>query len=371
MPAPRVPRGNIPARVARRASRSSPRRRSRARAAARARARAHLLGFLRLIPPPGAPRARPRQATFDDLDSLESGHAREYVPAELLNPPLPGAVGGPGVDTKRRWVHCRVTRRDKTRFEMRTEVGGVFMLSAALDRKRGCFYISSYEQFPEWGPGSAGGTPKFVAVLTRETADGAEQSAASGAFRLRLCGAAAVAAAGGGGGGKALGARASALGVGALGPPLASMSHSVTHLKQAGADMRSLSVSMPEIRFGNAHYLYGQPAPGGAPAPPPPPGVGRQLTLRNRLPEWNEQWNCLYLKFNRGRVKESSSKNFLVYDAAVLDGAPHIDGRAAGTDDAILQFGKVAPGTFVLDFRAPISALQAFGIALSAFAFKI
>ena len=38
------------------------------------------------------PRARPRQATFDDLDSLESGHAREYVPAELLNPPLPGAV---------------------------------------------------------------------------------------------------------------------------------------------------------------------------------------------------------------------------------------------------------------------------------------
>ena len=242
------------------------------------------------------------------MTSIRSSRAtREYVPAELLNPPLPGAVGGPGVDTKRRWVHCRVTRRDKTRFEMRTEVGGVFMLSAALDRKRGCFYISSYEQFPEWGPGSAGGTPKFVAVLTRETADGAEQSAASGAFRLRLCGAAAVAAAGGGGGGKALGARASALGVGALGPPLASMSHSVTHLKQAGADMRSLSVSMPEIRFGNAHYLYGQPAPGGAPAPPPP-GVGRQLTLRNRLPEWNEQWNCLYLKFNRGRVKESSSR---------------------------------------------------------------
>ena len=46
-------------------------------------------------------------------------------------------------------------------------------------------------------------------------------------------------------------------------------------------------------------------------------------------------------------------------------------GRPAGTDDAILQFGKVAPGTFVLDFRAPVSALQAFGIALSAFAFKI
>ena len=66
-------------------------------------------------------------------------------------------------------------------------VGVLFMLSAALDRKRGCFYISSYEQFPEWGPGSAGGTPKFVAVLTRETADGAEQSAASGAFGAAMC----------------------------------------------------------------------------------------------------------------------------------------------------------------------------------------
>ena len=98
-----------------------------ARARRRSRARARIFSDSSASSrPPGAPRARPRQATFDDLDSLESGHAREYVPAELLNPPLPGAVGGPGVDTKRRWVHCRVTRRDKTRFEMRTEVGGAF-----------------------------------------------------------------------------------------------------------------------------------------------------------------------------------------------------------------------------------------------------
>lgn len=357
-----------------------------------------------------------RENSFDDFDSLESGHAREYVPAELLNPPAAGARGGPGVDTKKRWIHCRVTRRNKTHFEMRDEASGAFMLSAVLDKKRGCFYISSYEHdAPDGGAAASSGgdaagssmRSSCVALLARNAAPvadsgGAAKGAAAGPFHLRLCGEAALAADAGSagaasssdGGGPPPGV-AAALGVSNLGPPIASARHSVTHLKEAGADMRELAVSMPEIRSDGAHYLHGPAArrpswgnsadgsggaaggagaggSGGGGSASPPGYDGRRLSLRNRLPEWNPQWGCLYLKFNRGRVKESSSKNFLVYDSAVLDGAPHVNGgKPAGPDDAVLQFGKVASGTFVLDFRAPVGALQAFGISLSAFAFKI
>ena len=38
--------------------------------------------------------------------------------------------------------------------------------------------------------------------------------------------------------------------------------------------------------------------------------------------------------------------------------------------EALMQFGKQRHKTFALDFRHPISALQAFGIALSAFGFR-
>ena len=62
-------------------------------------------------------------------------------------------------------------------------------------------------------------------------------------------------------------------------------------------------------------------------------------------------------------MRASSSKNFLVYTAEALRDPKRRDDAEA----AVFQLGKLAPKTFALDFRHPMSALQAFGVALAAF----
>jgi tubby-related protein 1 len=109
------------------------------------------------------------------------------------------------------------------------------------------------------------------------------------------------------------------------------------------------------------------PAP--APAPPPPKGALARgaksdscdpavLLLRPKAPRWNARLNAFVLNFH-GRVALPSVKNCQM----LADGAP--DGACS------LQFGKVSEDTFTLDFMAPISPLQAFAIALSAFDQKL
>ena len=44
--------------------------------------------------------------------------------------------------------------------------------------------------------------------------------------------------------------------------------------------------------------------------------------------------------------------------------------RRDDADNAVFQLGKLAPRTFALDFRYPISPLQAFAVALAAFQVK-
>ena len=81
------------------------------------------------------------------------------------------------------------------------------------------------------------------------------------------------------------------------------------------------------------------------------------VTLQNKTPLWNEESNSYVLNFN-GRVTVASVKNFQI--------TPNQD-----LDYILLQFGRVAPDTFTLDCRYPISVLQAFGIALTSFESKI
>jgi hypothetical protein len=76
------------------------------------------------------------------------------------------------------------------------------------------------------------------------------------------------------------------------------------------------------------------------------------LELETKLPEWNEEIQSLVLKFNGGRVLAASAKNFLVCAKNKMS-------------HPILQFGKCEKGKFVLDFRSPVAAVQAFGVALS------
>mmetsp|Transcript_17011 Transcript_17011/g.54068 ORF Transcript_17011/g.54068 Transcript_17011/m.54068 type:complete len:398 (-) Transcript_17011:106-1299(-) len=82
-----------------------------------------------------------------------------------------------------------------------------------------------------------------------------------------------------------------------------------------------------------------------------------RLYFDTKLPYFSEHIGSLVLKFRGGRVLEASSKNFILADRR-------------DSKHMVFQLGKVAEGIFNLDFKHPISPLQAFGIALSAYGFR-
>ncbi|CAF0932013.1 unnamed protein product [Didymodactylos carnosus] len=75
------------------------------------------------------------------------------------------------------------------------------------------------------------------------------------------------------------------------------------------------------------------------------------LQLHNKTPVWNEESASHVLRFH-GRVTQASVKNFQLIGNDYPD---HI----------FLQFGRVGSHTFTCDYKYPLCALQAFGIALS------
>lgn len=81
------------------------------------------------------------------------------------------------------------------------------------------------------------------------------------------------------------------------------------------------------------------------------------IILKNKEPSWNEQLRAYVLNFS-GRVTMASVKNFQLVDQD-------------NPSKVLMQFGKVDTEKFTLDFQYPISGLQAFGIALSAFDGKL
>jgi len=80
--------------------------------------------------------------------------------------------------------------------------------------------------------------------------------------------------------------------------------------------------------------------------------TGRVLELSTRRPKWNAKHKSLALDF-AGRCSMASAKNFQLE-------APDKLGKVK------LLFGKVADNQFVLDYRYPLGAVQAFAAALSA-----
>ncbi|KAG1677075.1 hypothetical protein FOA52_001245 [Chlamydomonas sp. UWO 241] len=77
-------------------------------------------------------------------------------------------------------------------------------------------------------------------------------------------------------------------------------------------------------------------------------GVNDLMVMFNKPPRWNEELNAYCLNFN-GRVTEASVKNFQLV-------------TEENQGYVILQFGKIGPNTFTMDYQFPMSALQAFGI---------
>lgn len=73
--------------------------------------------------------------------------------------------------------------------------------------------------------------------------------------------------------------------------------------------------------------------------------------LVTKKPVWNDEVESLVLDF-KGRHILSSAKNFQL----VLQQKP---------EHVICQYGKIGPMTFSLDFRYPLSVIQAFGVSLT------
>ncbi|XP_068171903.1 tubby-related protein 1-like [Antennarius striatus] len=81
------------------------------------------------------------------------------------------------------------------------------------------------------------------------------------------------------------------------------------------------------------------------------------IELHNKTPVWNEESASHVLNFN-GRVTQASIKNFQIVHSKDLD-------------YIVMQFGRIADDIFTLDYKYPMSAVQAFAIALSSFDGKI
>uniref|UniRef100_A0A8C0NLK3 Tubby-like protein n=1 Tax=Canis lupus familiaris TaxID=9615 RepID=A0A8C0NLK3_CANLF len=83
----------------------------------------------------------------------------------------------------------------------------------------------------------------------------------------------------------------------------------------------------------------------------------RLILLQNKTPLWSQENGTYVLNFH-GRVTQASVKNFQIVYPDDLD-------------YLVLQFGRVAPDTFTMDFRFPLCPLQAFAICLSSFDGKL
>eukprot|EP00933_Yihiella_yeosuensis_P008554 TRINITY_DN114062_c0_g1_i1.p1 TRINITY_DN114062_c0_g1~~TRINITY_DN114062_c0_g1_i1.p1 ORF type:complete len:316 (+),score=47.70 TRINITY_DN114062_c0_g1_i1:77-1024(+) len=73
--------------------------------------------------------------------------------------------------------------------------------------------------------------------------------------------------------------------------------------------------------------------------------------LLTKQPTWNDEVESLVLDF-KGRHILSSAKNFQL---ALSQKPEHV----------ICQYGKIGPSTFSLDFKYPLSVVQAFGVSLT------
>ncbi|CAF3801671.1 unnamed protein product [Rotaria socialis] len=80
------------------------------------------------------------------------------------------------------------------------------------------------------------------------------------------------------------------------------------------------------------------------------------IQLRNKSPKYNEETKAYVLQFIGNRVAKPSVKNFQM----VIENENH-------EEQVAMQFGRVDKDIFSCDFRYPLSAIQAFAIALSSF----
>lgn len=363
------------------------------------------------LPPPDVRGASPTSVrSFEDLDALESGDAREFIPESCLQPP-------------EGWWLCRVTRKNGAEFCMALETNAsrgsrgkpdAFVLSAK--RVGDDFYISRYEAFPSEGRPGEVPAGRYCAVLRAVGADGlpagARPTKPKAGERRRW---------------ELLSANMGR-GFGETGDVLASATHSWFKHPMSGADVRTMDACLEPSSAAAADSIGGPVAmarqgsrdvfvwdanqgrhrmareamdrrsssnslssdddasrggggeahAAGDDAADASSGTHDRsaVAVASQIPRWDNAHGCLVMKFLRQRVKESSSKNMVIYPSSLVR-ASRAGGSAAAssatppTTDAVMQFGKTRDGEYALDFKGPVAPLQAFGVALSSFAFGI
>ncbi|KAG1702173.1 hypothetical protein DVH05_009963 [Phytophthora capsici] len=310
---------------------------------------------------------------FQDMDMLESGHAREYLAEECLSP-----------TTAKAWTYSTVERANKNQYKMYWN-NDQFLLSAK--QVGGTFYISQYENFPESDEADEP-IGHYCAVLRKSTdhnfklyscgCEGCDQS-----FSTYTCSNIHEDA-------------TAAASEGADRQLLADISHFTKAASVVGSEMRCFSVVIPAIMEDKRSRVVWCPrvsravtTSGGTPRGTPRTSLMTSPSPRNRhqhiftfeaptsdrikigskLPVWCPEVNSLMLKFHGGRIREASAKNFMLMLDEEPTGSPVPD--PTGNNRVLMQFGKFSKSKFALDFRFPLAPIQAFAIGLSSCAWNV
>lgn len=318
-----------------------------------------------------------RKEQFQDMDMLESGHAREYIAEECLSP-----------TQSKSWTYSTVERTNKNQYKMYWN-NDQFLLSAK--QVGGNFYISQYEHFPDAEADEPSG--HYCAVLRKVSdhnfklyncgCEGCDMS-----FSTFTC--------------SNIHEDASTVVEGADRQLLADISHFTKAAGVVGSEMRCFSVAIPAVMEDRRSRVIWCPrvsrsvtpsggTPRGTPqrelvTSPSPHNkcqhrfsfdmpTSDRIKIGSKLPVWCPEVNSLMLKFHGGRIREASAKNFmLMIEDEPVSSAPK--GEPAGSDNSganrvLMQFGKFSKSKFALDFRYPLAPVQAFAIGLSSCAWNM
>ncbi|GLE09338.1 hypothetical protein PINS_up020947 [Pythium insidiosum] len=323
-----------------------------------------------------------RKEPFQDMDMLESGHAREYIAEECLSP-----------TQSKSWTYSTVERTNKTQYKMFWN-NDQFLLSAK--QVGSTFFISQYEHFPETDGDEPVG--HYCAVL-RKVADNN--------FKLYNCGCEGCDMSFNTFSCCNIHEDASLTTEGADRQLLADISHFTKAAGVVGSEMRCFSVVIPAVMEDRRSRVVWCPrvsrsvtpscgTPRGAPkrelvTSPSPHNRQHKFTfdaptsdrikIGSKLPVWCPEVNSLMLKFHGGRIREASAKNFMlmIEDEPVLSGASSSSSMPKANDGGVdpnganrvvMQFGKFSKSKFALDFRYPLAPIQAFAVGLSSCAWN-
>lgn len=313
---------------------------------------------------------------FQDMDMLESGHAREYIAEECLSP-----------TQSKSWTYSTVERTNKNQYKMFWN-NDQFLLSAK--QVAGTFYISQYEHFPDTESDEPSG--HYCAVLRKISdnnfklyncgCEGCDMS-----FSTFTC--------------SNIHEHASAVVEGADRQLLADISHYTKAAGVVGSEMRCFSVTIPAVMEDRRSRVIWCPrmsravtpsggTPRGTPqremVTSPSPHNKRQhrfsfeiptsdrVKIGSKLPVWCPEVNSLMLKFHGGRIREASAKNFmLMVEDEPVSATPKGEPVSSdnGANRVLMQFGKFSKAKFALDFRYPLAPVQAFAIGLSSCAWNV